>query len=175
MDYCVIPECFVDTNMAETLVKPKMGYNHQKGCGTVGKVMQTKLKDSFALGIIDKDKKELDYLKEFNIVVVSGSVTLYKHATRHHYFIQIVPAMEAFILKIAEGLGLRLKDFDLPDNLDLLKKEAKTTTSKNDPRFRKLFKAFLTNDAADIRQVKAWLSYLKETGYQASLEELQKL
>lgn len=37
----IIPECYVDTNLVETLVCPA-GCNHQKGCNQVAKVMQEK-------------------------------------------------------------------------------------------------------------------------------------
>lgn len=37
----VIPECYIDTNLVETLACPG-GYNHQKGCNQVAKIMQEK-------------------------------------------------------------------------------------------------------------------------------------
>ncbi|HUZ59506.1 MAG TPA: hypothetical protein VMU83_12065 [Hanamia sp.] len=99
MDQSIIPECFVDTNLIETLVPPTGQYNHQKGCGTVAKVMKQRFADRFALGIIDRDKHEVDYLKEFNEICTSGSLILHKHKIKHHYIIQINPAIERFILK----------------------------------------------------------------------------
>ena len=54
VDLCIIPECYVDTNLTETIVPPKLGYNHQKGCGTVSNRMKGKLANAFAVGIIDK-------------------------------------------------------------------------------------------------------------------------
>lgn len=27
-DNCIIPECYIDTNLIETLVPPSRGYNH---------------------------------------------------------------------------------------------------------------------------------------------------
>ncbi len=41
----IIPECYIDTNLVETLVCTG-GCNHQKGCNTVAKVMQDKFGDS---------------------------------------------------------------------------------------------------------------------------------
>lgn len=79
MDQAVIPECFVDTNLTETLVPPNSQYNHQKGCGTVTKIMQERFADRFALGIIDKDKKEVEYLKHFIEINNAGSLILHKH------------------------------------------------------------------------------------------------
>src|SRR5438045_3161136 len=101
MDGSVIPECYVDTNLIETLVPPlkrnhKQGYNHQKGCGTVASRMQKQFADRFALGIIDKDKNELDYLKEFTEIINNGSLILHKHKNKHHYIIQLNPAIERF-------------------------------------------------------------------------------
>lgn len=37
----VIPECYIDTNLVETLACPG-GYNHQKGCNQVAKIMREK-------------------------------------------------------------------------------------------------------------------------------------
>lgn len=48
----IIPECYVDTNLVETLVCPG-GCNHQKGCNQVAKVMQDKFANRLAIGIID--------------------------------------------------------------------------------------------------------------------------
>lgn len=39
----IISECYVDTNLLETLVPTSKGYNHQKGCNNVVKTMQAKL------------------------------------------------------------------------------------------------------------------------------------
>ena len=69
----IIPECYVDTNLIETLVPPKdgKGYNHRKGCPAVAKVMMEKFADRFALGIMDKDKKMVKYLEEFDLIATN--------------------------------------------------------------------------------------------------------
>ena len=127
MDLSVIPECYVDTNLIETIAPPVSRYNHQKGCGTVAKVMKERFSDDFALGIIDKDKNELDYLKEFDIVHSSGNLVLHKHQTKHHYFIQINPAVEGFILSATGAANLNMEDYGLPSSMDALKKISKST------------------------------------------------
>jgi hypothetical protein len=175
MDLAVIPECFVDTNMIETLVPPVKQYNHQKGCGTVTKVMQERFSDSFAVGVIDKDKQEVKYLNSFEVICLKDNLILYKHKTRHHYIIQICPAMEQFILQNADAVGLALTDYGLPAQLDQLKKETKSTISKNDPRFKKLFKDLLKNEAQGVTTLKAWISYLKEHTYQVDIQVFKKL
>ena len=52
-DLYFVPECYVDTNLVESLLDTD-GVNHQKGCNTVVNTMKGKvLKDSFAVGVID--------------------------------------------------------------------------------------------------------------------------
>ena len=175
MDQSVIPECFIDTNLLETLVPPIGQYNHQKGCGTVTKVMKERFADRFALGIIDRDKHELDYLNEFNEICRHGSLILHKHKTRHHYIIQINPAIERFILKNADAIGVSLRVFDLPTDFDQLKKESKTVNSKKDQRFKKLFKTLSNHGAPDILKLESWVRYLKEKNYEADMDKLRQL
>jgi hypothetical protein len=165
MDVSIIPECYVDTNLLETLIPPSKQYNHQKGCGTVAKVMKEKFHGRFALGIIDKDKFEIDYLKEFDIIKTSDNIILHKHASKPHYIIQINPAMEKFILANAAAADLNMKDFDLPDDMNSLRKISKTVNTKNDIRFKKLFKAILKNPNSDFNVLKEWIETLMENPY----------
>lgn len=175
MDQSIIPECSIDTNLVETLVPPQTHYNHQKGCGTVTKVMRERFADRFALGIIDKDKTEVDYLKECTEVYIIGSLILHKHNSRHHYIIQITPAIERFVMTNANSVGVSLEDFDLPSDFDQLKKVSKKVNSKNDDRFRRLFKALIHNGAPDIQRLAEWIKYLKEHNYIADMERLKEL
>lgn len=175
MDQSVIPECFIDTNLLETLVPPTGQYNHQKGCGTVTKVMKERFADRFALGIIDRDKHEVDYLKEFDEICAYGSLILHKHKTRHHYIIQINPAIERFIMKNAEAAGIPLQAFDLPVDFELLKKQSKTVNSKKDQKFKRLFKTLKHSGAPEIIKLSTWISYLKEKNYNADMDMLKSL
>jgi hypothetical protein len=96
MDMHIIPECYIDTKLCKALVPPTTRYNHQKGCPNVAKVMKEKLCNNFALGIVDKDKIELAYFQEFNIVAeMPNGIQLCKHRSEaHHYLIFIRPTME---------------------------------------------------------------------------------
>lgn len=172
MDLAVMPECFIDTNLVETLVPPKTRYNHQHGCTTVAKKMKENFPSSFALGIIDKDKNEIDYLDEFDIIATSGSLLLYKHKTRSHFFIQVSPAMERFILMNAAAVNLDLADFDLPSDLDKLRKHSKLVRSKDDIRFKRLFKAIHKNGSEEFQRMAAWIKYMKDNPYNIDLKVL---
>lgn len=168
MDEAIIPECYVDTCLLETLVPPLKHYNHQKGCGTVMKVMKEKFSDRFAVGIIDKDKHQVDYLLEFDELIEHRMLVLHKHRVRHHYVIQISPAIERFILQCAQNAGISLQKFDLPDEFNLLKKTTKTVSSKRDLRFKDLFKTLMEKSEPQILLLQKWVHYLRQEKYNAS-------
>ena len=60
-DLYIIPECFVDTSLVESLLDTE-GVNHQKGCNMVAGLMNGKYSDGFAVGVIDFDKKRHPYM-----------------------------------------------------------------------------------------------------------------
>ena len=168
---CLIPECYVDTNLVETV--SFAGCNHQKSCSMVAGTMQRKYADRFAVGIIDRDKREVPYLKEFDAVADNGSVYLLRHRERPHYILQISPAVEMFVLDAVAEKGLRLEDYGLPSDMEALKRRTKTVTSKRDVAFRQLFK-----DLADTTQFKllgAVLRYLVEQKYNADVQILKQM
>jgi len=175
MDSAIIPECYVDTNFIETLIPTQNGYNHKKGCSTVMLIMDTKFTDRFALGIIDKDKRELDYMKEFTEVIKKGNLELYKHRSRSHYVIRIAPAIEKFVMTNADKVGVKLDSFDLPTDFDEFKNDCKRVKSKSDQRFKNLFKALKRAHSAEIELLIHWISYLKEHNYNADLEVLRAM
>ena len=104
MDNHIVPECYIDTMLVQTLVPPGKNcrYNHQHGCFAVSNEMELySLKDKFALGIIDNDKKKAKYLSKFiEIDNIDDALKLYKHKEFYQYYIEINPAMEAWILKV---------------------------------------------------------------------------
>lgn len=108
-DY-IIPECYVDTNLVETLVCHG-GCNHQKGCNQVAKVMKEKFSNRFAVGIIDADKRKPSYLNEFNELAASSHLKLYRHNNRNHYIILVSPAIDGFILSCAQAGEINMTDF----------------------------------------------------------------
>jgi hypothetical protein len=172
VDLSIIPECFVDTNLIETISPAQKGYNHQKGCGNVARTMQNKFKDSFAVGIIDRDKKEIKYLNEFKLKVNRGDLFLFQHPERHHYIIQISPAVEKFILESANQTNINLEDFGLPHKIDDLKKITKKQTSKKSSQFSKLFAELKNKNATQIVTLSKWISYLKENTYHSNINEI---
>lgn len=80
-DLYIIPECYIDTNLVETLITTE-GCNHQKGCNTV-----------------------------FSEIAHTASLSLKKHQSKPHYLIMVSPAMDGFLLKCAEELNINMKEY----------------------------------------------------------------
>ena len=137
-DLYIRPECFVDTSLVESLLITE-GVNHQKGCFTVAGVMDGKLGDDFAVGVIDYDKHRPEYLEQFVELASSGHIQLMKHCIRSHYVIYVKPAMDGFILSQAAEAGLKVEDYGFPSDLKAFTHVTKTVTTKIDPRFKRLF------------------------------------
>lgn len=114
-DY-IIPECYIDTNLVETLICPS-GCNHQKGCNQVAKVMMERFSERFAIGIIDADKRKPSYLNEFREISSSEHLKVFRHKFRTHFIILIYPATDGFILSCANVAKVNLRDFGLSPKL----------------------------------------------------------
>ena len=173
MDKSIIPECYADTLLIETLVPTTKGYNHQHNCFKVEATM--KGLDSFALGIIDKDERQIKYLKEFEIKdKVNGDLILWRHKNlkKHHWIIQICPALEKLILKICEAENIDVSSFG-ENALDGLKYYTKSISRLNNPKLQSLFNEVnAKNENVNVRKLKVWVKLLKEKNYRVDINEL---
>ncbi|MFV0593898.1 MAG: hypothetical protein ACK5M7_21170 [Draconibacterium sp.] len=175
VNYAIIPECYADTNLVETITNSFNSFNHQKSCNEVSRTMQSpRLNDAFALGIIDKDKRSIKYMESFQPVIQKENLYLFKHPDKHHYIIQIYPAIEKFILDSVEETGLNIENFGLPGELEALKKITKRQTSRNNSSLRRLFIELKNNNAKQIVILSKWISYLKEHTYNSNMEEIKE-
>lgn len=178
MDNHLVPECYIDTMLVQTLVPPKRNgrYNHQHGCFAVSNEMELySLRDRFAVGIIDNDKKKAKYLSKFlEIGNIENSLKLYKHEVLHQYYIEVSPAIEGWILKVCEQEKIDLEaEFQLPKNLRDLKRITKSQTTVNDKRFIDLFIKFKRSGNQSVLKLKSWITLLKEENYNVDLNDLR--
>lgn len=172
-DWHIVPECYIDTNLAEYLLNSH-GVNHQKGCNAVAKKMtESNLKDQFSIGIIDNDKRQHSYVSEFTEIAHTKHITLLKHKSRPHYFVRISPAMDQFILDCAAEQGVNLQDYGLPSELAEFTKITKDVNAKNDYRFKSLFGAI--ENAKEMSMLCSVLNYLNDEQYKCDAADLQKL
>src|SRR5260221_11453482 len=174
MDKSIIPECYADTLLIETLVPTKTGYNHQHNCFKVEAVM--KGLNSFAVGILDKDKRQVKYLEEFEkIDEVIGDLILWRHIQKqtHHWIIQSCPALEKWLLKVSEAENIDLTGFG-ENVFEGVKYLTKSTSRLSDKRLQALFNEINKRDGnINVRKLKNWIKILKEKNYQADINELK--
>ena len=176
MDKSIIPECFADTLLIETLVPTKRGYNHQRSCFKVESTM--KGLNKFAVGIIDRDKKQIKYLDKFRIIdEVAGDLILWRHVDIeiHHWIIQICPALERLLLKICEIENIDTSDFG-SDALEGIKYLTKSTSRLNNPTLQALFNEIRRKDEnVIVKKLIGWVKILKEKNYQVDINELKNV
>lgn len=181
INLCVMPECFLDTNLVETIVPPERigsarGYNHKQGCNKVVDEMLGKFKDDFAVGVVDRDRRPLSRTSEFALLTEKRHLKLYKHPQKNHFLI-FHPPIEQWILDEAQQVGIALDDarYNLPTTLKGLIDESKNEFSKKDPRFKSLFRDLKMNNALGINLLANWIEHLKSNPYNADISMLQNL
>ena len=167
----VLPECYVDTNLIEFLLDSAV--NHQHCCSKVVGQLNTAFADRFAIGIIDKDKVELGYIRECYEIAKTIHLTLLKHKNRPQYLITITPAIDRFILDCAKAQGVETKLFQLPSDIKGFTRVSKSITSNVDDRFKRLFSAIHGN--VEIMSLKKTLEYLCSNQYKVDEDELRDI
>lgn len=170
-----MPECYLDTNLVEFLLGRANSVNHKKGMSSVAaKMKEKRFADSFAVAIIDDDKRRLKELDECLKIerLWHRGLKLFKQPQKQHYFIQLSPAIEKWILRECEKANIDLALYNLPVNfLDL--KNMKGYTQRNDERFKKLFEDMLQNENCDeMIELKRWLLFLKQNNYNTNIDLL---
>ena len=172
----IVPECFIDTKIAEILGQAKAKYNHQHGFGNVSNEMQTNKKlEQFAFGIIDEDKdrgKPAKYFLEFNTIIEKDNLILKKHPDKKHYLVLLCPEAEKWLLNDAKRAGINPSDIDynLPDEMKGFIKLSKIRDIDRNEGFYRFIKALIRAEAPSITTLKEWITLFKSD----SLETLSK-
>jgi hypothetical protein len=172
MEGSFVPECYFDTVLVRVVLQTDKALNHKKGCNNVVKVMtEGRLKDVFAVGVVDKDKDELDYLNEFDGYEFDKLI-LHKHKNKHHYIIQLNPPIERWIIDVANEAGLDLDHFGLPKNIERLKKRTKSELASETPELVSLCWALVQSNSATIIRFANWIRYLRDNRYNSDINDL---
>lgn len=171
----IMPECFIDTTLVTSLLDAKVSHKHS--CNEVAKEMERgKFKDSFAVGIIDNDKRKISYIEGFEEIGRTDNLTFLKHKIKHQYIIKVGKehqAMETFIKANVEAIGMTMEDFDLPSDLTGLMEQTKDSVStQRDPRILRLCKAL--RQSPEVAKLQDVLSYLASSKYNVDIEELKR-
>lgn len=171
----ILPECYVDTNVVNSLLTlpSNTSANHCHSCNKVGDSMSRSLSDQFALGIIDNDKRQHSYMKEFQSLRRLEHIELLKHTKRAHYIIRVNPAMEVFLLDVAKAENVDLAEYGLPSELKALSRITKDLTAKDAGNVKRLVRRLSSN--TEMQTMKAILVYLHTHRYNVNDDELKAL
>ena len=169
-----VPECYFDIVLLKKLLKTDKRLMHRKGCNNVVRDLESdRLKDLFAVAIIDKDKTDLNYLKECRIHYNADKLILWKHESQNHFIIQLNPPLEKWIIEILDDSELKIEDFGYSRTYKELKRQIKEDIdNESDEKLNKLLNAIIRTDCPTIRKIESFLTYLKEKNYQVDVNEL---
>jgi hypothetical protein len=162
----IVPECYVDTKIAEILGEAKRKYNHQHSCGDVSNELQKRLREKIALGIIDEDKGKGSvpkYFSEFATIVQENNLILKVHEVRKHYLIIVCPEIEKWLLEDAKKVNINPSDeeYNLPDKLGGLIQISKIRDIDRNDGFKKFIKVLIREQAPSITTLKKWIELFK--------------
>lgn len=157
----ILPECYVDTKVAEIVTRSSEKYNHQHGCGQIANQLKNRLKGIVALGIIDEDKNKgpvAKYFLEFEEIKTENNLILKKHRDRKQYLILICPEIEVWLLRNANDVSIDPISFGLPSALKGFKQMAKTQNIDVNIEFYRFVKALMNKNSRGIITLKAWIT-----------------
>lgn len=159
----IIPECFVDTKVAEIVGMASRKYNHQHGCGDVANRMM-RLKDEICLGIIDEDKNKgprAKYFGEFRTCNNENNLILQRHNSRNQYLILICPEIEKWLFNDAKNVKVDPEEFGLPLELKGFISKSKTQDIDRNEGFKRFIKTLINQKAPSISTLKCWIEQFK--------------
>lgn len=160
----IVTECCVDTNLVETLCNVLV--NHQKCCSKVTGVMEMKLGNTFAVGVVDDDKKKPTYVSQFHEVARSEHLTVLSHANKPHYLVLISPAADKFILDVAKSAGVNVCEFGFSGRLKDFTERTKTLFSDKDPALKALF--CVLKECGEFKLLATVLTYFINNKYDST-------
>lgn len=176
-----VPECFFDTMLFKKILNTNRRLMHTKGCNNVVnrfRVIKGKkgslYDSSFGVGMVDRDKRELSYLKECELVIDHKNLLLWKFPERHHYIIQLDPPLEEWVSIVLKSDNKKASDFGYPIDYKKLKNALKDDIDKeNDGKLNELLVAILTSSNPVIEQLKKILLHFRDNTYQSDINELK--
>jgi hypothetical protein len=174
-NWYILTECYIDTLLAKTVSPPTKGYNHQHSCTKVLKTMEEKFSNNAALGIIDNDKSVPEDLNKFSLLKKHNEqLFVYKHKNKPHYVVKIGKAAEDFILKNAAKCNIVLSEYNLPADLEELKRITKHINSLKDAeaKLKNLFSALKQNEISDFHKLAQWIENFKTDPFGINIELL---
>lgn len=158
MKILFMPECYFDTVLIKKIVKNNELVWHQKGCNNVVKKCLS-FKNTFNVGIIDKDKKELKELRLFKSHSIKG-LNIYFKEENNVVFIQFHPPVEKWIINICDEMGIDLNRFSLPSEVSKLKYITKSQIAVETKQLHELCEVLIKSENQIMNSLRGWVNYI---------------
>lgn len=161
MNLDILPECYADTLVVETINYKKP--NHCTSIGEVSRVMQVSYKNRLAIGVIDKDKPGIipNYFKAFETLLSEDNLELCWHPDTKHFTIVVAPALEQWLLNTASDLGVSASKYGFAT----LKKLKRVTKDENASKNNDL-KQFINNiwqkKDSPLQKMEDWIALIQD-------------
>lgn len=182
---CFYPECHTDTLLIKTILNGNPNHQHSinKVINSFYKIVDRKnnikrLKDEFIVGIIDNDLEWNEFEECFELIAsYNDEFFIYQRMKeyQYHYLIFINPAIERFILNTADSIHLDTNDFNIPNDLDDLKKITKHPaqwTNEIKANFINLFQHLFYQEKNAIFVLRNCILYLLKENYKLDSKKL---
>ncbi len=173
----IMPECYIDSTLVKSLLDADV--NHKHSCTEVSREMEKgHYKDTFAVGIIDNDKRKLSYIEDgFVKIGQTENLTFLKHRDKHQFVIKVGKehkAMETFIKANVDAIGMKMEDFNLSSDISQLIAQTKdSVTTQKDPRILKLCK--MLRKSSEVTILQRVLNYLATNKYNADINKIKMM
>ncbi|HMP94554.1 MAG TPA: hypothetical protein PKD90_16865 [Phnomibacter sp.] len=170
-----VPECYFDTMLVMRLLDTKKRLLHKKGCNNVVNELATgKLKDTFAVAVVDKDKTELEFLKKCTLLREEDGWLLWKRINRPQFVIQLYPPLEKWLQVMLGKGGYSIVDFGYSADLRQLKRQIKMEIdTEKDEKLNNLIGVLLKCNLPTIEALQRVLKYLKMNNFKTDVNALK--
>lgn len=159
MNLEILPECYADTLLVETIQFKKP--NHCSSIGEVSRIMQKFYTNRVAVGVIDKDKPGTipSYFTEFELLLSSDEMELSWHPDTKHFIIVVAPALEQWLLNTAESLGISADKYGF-GNLKKLKRATKSERAGENEKLKQFLNNLWQKKHSPLQKMNAWIELI---------------
>jgi hypothetical protein len=159
MSLNILPECYADTQMINTLGFKKV--NHCDSIGEVANTMIKNYKNKLAIGIIDRDKPGWvpSYFNDFQVYKTIGNIEIKKLVDTKHYIVVVAPALESYLLDLASSLDIPIDKYGFKD-LNSLKRITKSKKLPKNEKFKSFLNSLSQKNGSPLKQLKLELNKL---------------
>lgn len=158
-----VPECHADTTLVRFLTNGYPDIDHERGIGDVANNLESiKVAHAILVGIVDDDRRQPTYLKDFDLLEKENGVLLKKKPGAEHYVISVMPAIEKFLIENCKSIGEKPSDYGFPDDLKQFCKHTKKPEIEQNQRFIDLLKELKTKNAPGMLTLEKMLTQFLE-------------